>query len=64
MRGEECGRGYWGRELLKRFTAAIPVKRRNYILVLTPMLPANMTHHGKDLLGNCLIVVKWQQPRK
>ena len=51
-------------ELLKKFIAAIQVKRRNYILVPTPMLPANLTHPGKNLFGGCMPVVKWQQPRK
>ena len=52
------------RELLKRFTAAVQVKRRNYILVPTPMLPADLTHPGNALFRRCISMVKWQQPRK
>ena len=64
-RGDECGRWCWGRKLLERFTAAIPVKKTNYILVPTSMLPANLTHPGKNLLRSCtMTLVKWQQPRK
>ena len=50
--------------LLERFTEAVQVKKRHYILVLTSMLPVNQTHPGINSFGGCIILVKCQQLRK